>query len=71
MKLFPMQPDRHDGEIDAPSLPWEVAEAIYTHMYAQLHGSGQSLERLAERGGFSFGEIRVMADHLKRERNRR
>ena len=37
-------------------IPWEQAEEAYEE-YAAQHGKDQSLERLAERGGFSAEEI--------------
>lgn len=37
-------------------IPWSVAEAAY-EVYAHINGSGQSLERLCERGGFGVGEL--------------
>jgi hypothetical protein len=33
-------------------IPWWLAEEAYER-YVELYGQGQSLERLAERGGFS------------------
>jgi hypothetical protein len=47
-RLFPMQ--------DGPPLPWSVAAVIYEHTYYVLFG-GQSLERLAARGGGGYGEV--------------
>lgn len=47
-RLFPMQ--------DGPSIPWSLAERIYL-VYADLSGREQSLERLAERGGFGWAEV--------------
>lgn len=38
------------------SIPWETAELAFS-VYAAKYGRGQSLERLAERGGFSAGEM--------------
>lgn len=67
MKLFPMMKDDHK-ESTPPPLPWPVAEAIYEHLYNCK--SDQSLERIAERGGFSYGEIRVMAEWAERKRDR-
>lgn len=56
---FPMQ--------DGPPLPWHVAEEIY-RVYSDLYGSDQSLERLAERGGFAWEEISHMTKVYKRRR---
>jgi hypothetical protein len=55
----------------APPLPWPVAEAIWTHLYAALGHGDQSLERIAERGGFSYREIEVMANELRKRRERK
>lgn len=54
-KMFPLQTDRRatPGPV---SIPWSVAEIAYGE-YASRYGRGQSLERLAERGGFSWGEM--------------
>lgn len=47
-RRFPIQP--------GASVPWSLAQAAYT-TYARLFGSEQSMERLAERGGFGWGEF--------------
>jgi hypothetical protein len=57
MRLFPMQ--------HGPAIPWELAETIYKG-YAKLHGTQQSLERMAERGGFGWGEVQVIFAELKK-----
>ena len=50
--LFPMQ--------DGPRIPWWLAERIY-EFYCKIYGGGsQSLERLAERGGFGWAEVASM-----------
>lgn len=51
MKRFPIQ--------QTGSVPWEAAEKAYT-AYAARYGTGQSLERLAERGGFGLAEFAVL-----------
>lgn len=56
---FPMQ--------DGPPIPWSLAEEIY-EVYSDLYGSSQSLERLAERGGFGWSEISYMTKVYKRKR---
>lgn len=40
------------------TIPWPVAEQAYER-YAQRHGRSQSLERLAERGGFGVEEMNL------------
>lgn len=37
-------------------IPWWLAEEVYK-IYAKKFGTGQSLERLAERGGFTREEM--------------
>lgn len=54
-ETFPIQSER--GAAAHPlRVPWEVAELAYS-MYTGRHGKGQSLERLAERGGFAPSEM--------------
>lgn len=48
MKRFPIQ--------QVGLVPWGLAERAYER-YAQLYGRSQSLERLAERGGFGLAEL--------------
>lgn len=55
-KQFPMQ--------RGPSIPWKLAELLYVGYSAQ-YGTQQSLERLAERGGFSWREIDYMWEKVK------
>ena len=47
-KMFPIQKSN--------PIPWEEAERAY-RTYARLYGGNQSLERLAERGGFGVREF--------------
>jgi hypothetical protein len=42
------------------AIPWGLAERLYAVYAADGHGS-QSLERLAERGGFGRGELGMLA----------
>ena len=51
LRRFPMQ---HGPDID-----WTTAEKIYV-MYSALNGTGQSLERLAQRGGFRWKEVEAI-----------
>jgi len=57
MKKFPMQ--------DGPDIGWDVAEEIYVR-YSELFGTSQSLERLAERGGFGWAEVQKIFSHRRR-----
>ena len=54
-RLFPIQKQR-DAKPHPMLIPWSVAELAYS-VYAGRYGTGQSLERLAERGGFGPGEM--------------
>ena len=45
--------ERH---LPAPTIPWSLAEEIYK-VYVELFGDSQSLEEIARRGGFAYGEI--------------
>jgi hypothetical protein len=55
-RRFPLQVDRRDPPGTPDSIPWAVAELAYAG-YAARFGRSQSLERLAERGGFGVGEM--------------
>jgi len=55
-KRFPMQ--------DGPSIDWQAADEIY-EMYSELYGKSQSIERLAERGGFTWNEISHFTSAIK------
>lgn len=56
-RMFPMQ--------NGPAIPWSVAEKIYK-LYNAMH-SGQSLERLAERGGFGWAEVEIIGERFKKQ----
>lgn len=62
-RRFPIQGDRitrrgRYERIPATSVPWAEAEIAY-RTYSHLFGTSQSLERLAERGGFGRAEFAV------------
>lgn len=61
MKRFPMQ--------DGPDIDWTTAEKIY-EIYSGLYGTGQSLERLAERGGFGWEEVALLVKERKIRRQK-
>ncbi len=50
-RKFPVQ--------EVPLIPWELAEEAYI-VYASKYGTSQSLERLAQRGGFGAGEMDML-----------
>lgn len=53
-RTFPIQKDSVYGPTG--KIPWQLAELAYEAYAAAGHGS-QSLERLAERSGFSWEEL--------------
>ena len=66
-RLFPIQGgtyrDRKTKDYVRPikqykgcTIPWWLAEEAYAR-YSELYGTSQSLERLAERGGFGREEL--------------
>ena len=55
MKMFPLQTQR-DYAPGPREIPWSVAQLAYGK-YSLLYGSSQSLEELAQRGGFGWGEM--------------
>jgi hypothetical protein len=57
-KVFPLQVDRTPTKPQFRSIPWSVAEKAYA-VYSRNYGTGQSLERMAQRGGFSNGEMDI------------
>jgi len=58
MRPFPMQ--------GGPPIPWFLAVAIYDHLYRY---GGQTLERLAERGGFGWAEVEHLWKDFPRTSN--
>jgi hypothetical protein len=57
MKMFPLQISRNASP-GPRQIPWSVAEVAY-NAYSAKYGSSQSLERLAERGGFGWCEMDI------------
>ena len=67
-RRFPIQSeyrpcrDGHGWEtVPRLTVPWSVAEAAY-EVYSRKYGTRQSLERLAERGGFGRDELLLLLD---------
>lgn len=58
-RTFPIQARR--GTTEPKSIPWADAKIAY-RAYCYLYGTGQSLERLAERGGFGWVEYLALND---------
>ncbi|MBE4747763.1 hypothetical protein G4177_06165 [Corallococcus sp. ZKHCc1 1396] len=48
------------------SIPWSLAERAYAD-YSRRYGTSQSLERLAERGGFGPTELDVHVPGWRKE----
>lgn len=55
-KMFPILASRKEKP-SPRSIPWSIAELAYSVYVASYGGSGQSLERVAERGGFYSDEM--------------
>lgn len=55
-RMFPLQSATGLVMPGPTAIPWEIAEKAYA-VYAKRYGRQQSLERLAERGGFDPGEM--------------
>ena len=63
-KRFPLQ--SLDFYSQKQSIPWEHAEEIYKE-YSDQYGTQQSIERMAERGGFgSTDAIMLLCHRIKR-----
>jgi hypothetical protein len=58
-RLFAMQ--------HGPYIPWALAVIIY-EAYAAQHGSSQSIEKMNDRGGFSWREVEVIFSGLLKDR---
>ena len=52
--MFPLQTDK--GPLGPLEIPWAIAEEAYA-AYVRCYGGEQTLERLAERGGFGWLEM--------------
>ena len=50
--------------LDGPDIDWVTAEKIHV-MYKTLYTNGQSLEKIAGRGGFGWEEVKLMAEKVK------
>lgn len=55
-RLFPIQTERGYPKPYPLQIPWSVAEKAYG-VYASRYGKSQTLEHLADRGGFGPGEM--------------
>lgn len=65
-KTFPIQSPIHVRGMGQLTIPWHIAEEAYKE-YILQGGRGQSLERLAERGGFGWEEIiHLLFDRIAR-----
>lgn len=64
-RMFPMM--QEEPGKSSPPIPWSLAEEIYK-VYQRVNNNDQTLERIAERGGFSYGEIRALMEKYERGR---
>ncbi len=46
--------------LDGPDIDWATAEKIHV-LYSVLYDNEQTLEKIAERGGFAWREVSYMA----------
>lgn len=58
-RSFPIQGDILPTHRKESSIPWWLAEIAYT-AYVKSYGNSQTLERLAERGGFGRDELLML-----------
>lgn len=56
---FPIQAESPYTKHPPSFIPWWLAEIAYVY-YAKRYGKDQSLERLAERGGFGRRELLIL-----------
>ena len=66
-KPFPIQGELSGsewGRREACAIPWWLAQEAYG-FYAELYGQSQTLERLAERGGFGRDELLLLLRYTK------
>lgn len=61
-RLHPNHSARRPDDHEPGTISWEEYLEAYVD-YSRRFGKGQSAERLAERGGFSYNEL---VDHLRR-----
>lgn len=62
---FPIQA-KHGSQPHPMRIPWSVAEKAYS-VYTARYGRGQSLERIAERGGFYAEEMDLFMPNWRDE----
>ncbi|RKG97833.1 hypothetical protein D7V97_33845 [Corallococcus sp. CA053C] len=66
-RRFPLIVDARDISAGLPrSIPWSLAERAYID-YSRRYGTDQTLERLAERGGFGPTELDVHVPGWRKE----
>jgi hypothetical protein len=69
--MFPIMRDRITVPTPSPErIPWSVAEIAYT-AYAARFGRYQSLERIAERGGFYVSEMNALCSDWREKSKER
>ncbi|CAM3463382.1 hypothetical protein COSO111634_16555 [Corallococcus soli] len=66
-RVFPLLLSPEERKAGLPrSIPWSLAERAYAD-YSRRYGTSQSLERLAERGGFGPTELDVHVPGWRKE----
>jgi hypothetical protein len=55
--------------LDGPDIDWVTAEKIHV-MYKALYTNGQSLEKIAKRGGFGWREVSYMTKMTDKKKRR-
>ncbi len=55
--------------LDGPDIDWITAEEIYV-LYLSLYGNDQTLEKIAERGGFGWSETSHMVAEYRKKRGK-
>lgn len=68
-KRFPIQAEHKPGGRPATTIDWHEAEKVYDD-YAYVYGFSQSLERLAQRGGFGHDELTIYPEEAAAKRAR-
>lgn len=54
--------------LDGPPISWDKAREIYKD-YIQLFGNIQSLERIAQRGGFGYVEAEFLREQVENKKH--
>ncbi|CAM4465758.1 hypothetical protein [Corallococcus exiguus] len=67
-RRFPLILSPEERKAGAPtSMPWALAERAYVVYCDRYSGGGQTLERVAQRGGFYTGEMDLFIPGWRQE----